>query len=355
MSWQRLAPSILPLLLMLWAMPPASAMQVTSTPSADQTTGQTTGQATAQISVEQKQNIQTMGYNAGFRDGTSDARSNVPFNFQQHPDWQNATMGYSANSGIDQSTWQYNFRAGYERGYADAYSGRSPQQAPAAGQTGFPAPQAPSASPSGAQPPATTGQTTTNGAHESGTIPTGTQLQLKLDNTLSTRSSNVGDTFTASVTQPVTASGGGVLVPAGSVVTGRVAQVQQPGTIGGQSQLQLQFEQLRLPDGHESSLAASLSGVETGGGIGSVIAGSPSTTEEGGVTRSKTRSTVGSTAATAAAGTIVGAIVGGGKGAGIGAAVGAGLGILLSSRTGNIDLPAGTPMTITLDRPVQVQ
>lgn len=303
-----------------------------------------------QITPDQKQNIQNMGYNAGFRDGTTDARSNHPYDFKSHTTWQSATMGYQSSSGIDQVTYQYNFRAGYERGYADGFYGRTPQAATAPSAAATPESQTPP--PTSTQPgfPASGAQSST-----AGQLPVGTELHLQLQNSLSTRSSSSGDSFTATVSQPVTGPNQTVLVPQGSVVMGTVAQVTHAGTVTGQSQLQLQFNRLRLPSGQEVALNASLSGVQKQGGIGSVITGSPSTTAEGGVQQSKTRSTVGGAVAGTAAGTVLGAVLGGGKGAGIGAAIGAGLGIVLASRGGNVDLPAGTPITITLDRPVQLQ
>jgi len=334
------------------------AMTLMAPPQGRAQTSNSTQTTQGQISPDQKQNIQNMGYNAGFRDGTTDARNNHPYDFKTHPIWQNATMGYQSSSGIDQVTYQYNFRAGYERGYADGFYGRTPE-APGTPQAAA-TPQSSQAPASTAQPgfPAPGGQTAATPSTQvatAGQLPTGTQLQLQLNNTLSTRSSSPGDTFTATVTQPVTGPNQVVLVPQGSVVSGTVAQVTHAGTVTGQSQLQLQFNRLRLPDGHEVALNASLSGVQKQGGIGSVITGSPSTTSEGGVQQSKTRSTVGSAVAGTAAGSILGAILGGGKGAGIGAAVGAGLGIVLASRGGNVDLPAGTPITVTLDRAVQLQ
>lgn len=335
--------------------PPRSQAQASNATTQDTTQGQ--------LTPDQRQNIQDMGYNAGFRDGTMDARSNHPFDFRSHATWQNGTMGYQSSSGIDQVTYQYNFRAGYERGYSDGFYGRTPQ--PNAAPSAAASPQASQAPPTTTQPGTTqpgfpvpgtqNSSTTSTQVPTAGQLPVGTQLHLQLNNTLSTRSSSQGDAFTATVTQPVMGPNQAVLVPQGSVVSGTVAQVTHAGAVTGQSQLQLQFNRLRLPDGHEVALNASLSGVQKQGGIGSVITGSPSTTEEGGVQQSKTRSTIGGAVAGTAAGSILGAIMGGGKGAGIGAAIGAGLGIVLASRSGNVDLPAGTPITITLDRPVQLQ
>lgn len=291
--------------------------------------------------------IRTSGYNAGFRAGVTDYRNHAPYNFNSHPVYQNASQNYNASSGVDQQTYSMDFRTGFEQGYDDGFYGRS--SAPSSERTRN---YAGSAAPVSTSPNA---QPSTNAALGSGTLPAGTQLALKLNNTLSTRSSEAGDSFTASVTAPVySPNGQTLLVPQGSVVQGKVASVQRSGSVSGTSRLQLNFEDLRLPDGTALPLRAEVSQINPQGGIGGAITGTPSTTNEGGVQQSQTRRSVGTAAAGGTVGAIIGAIAGGGKGAGIGGLIGAGLGVVLASREGNLDLPAGTPMTIKLDQPVQI-
>jgi hypothetical protein len=300
-------------------------------------------QAGYQSSSAQQNSIRTAGYNAGFRAGTNDYRSHAPYNFQSKPEYQSATLGYDPGSGVDQQTYEMSFRSGYESGYDDGFYGRTsdvnaPRQRVYSGE--------PAAA---AQPGANFGQQ--QGAR---TLPAGTALDLKLNNTLSTRSSQPNDTFTATVSTPITGPNGQTLVPQGSMVEGRVASVEKAGSVSGTSRLQLEFNQLRLPDGQTYPLQAQLSNINEKSGVGNVITGKPSATSEGGVEQSKTRRTVGTAAAGGAVGALIGAIAGGGKGAGIGGLVGAGLGVVLSSQTGDLDLPPGTPITITLSAPVQL-
>lgn len=302
-----------------------------------------------QTQNQQFQQIQQQGYNAGFRAGVTDYRSHAPYSFQSHPVYQSATLGYSANNGIDEQTYKVNFQTGFEHGYDDGFYGRTSdnnaqRERAYSGETSARVPSRAAASPAESQVPS------------NATIPAGTALQLKLNNTLSTRSSNPGDTFTATVTQAVTSPDGRtVVVPVGSTVDGRVESVVRSGSISGTARLQLAFDQLRLPDGQSFPLRAQVSNVnEKSGGVGGAITGTPSTTKEGGVEQSKTRRTVGTAAAGGAVGALIGAIAGGGKGAGIGTAVGAGLGVVLASRSGALDLPVGTPITITLNQPVQL-
>src|SRR5690348_6777416 len=52
-------------------------------------------------------------------------------------------------------------------------------------------------------------------------LPAGTQIQTSLDQALSTKSAQVGDNFSATVTEPVRSSSGVVLIPAGSKINGK--------------------------------------------------------------------------------------------------------------------------------------
>ncbi|MGH9487641.1 MAG: TrbI/VirB10 family protein [Terriglobales bacterium] len=298
---------------------------------------------------QQLNQIGEQGYNAGFRQGVTDYRDRAPYDFQSHPLYKTGTFGYSPSGGINQRTYVMNFRSGYEKGYDDGFYGRSNDEG-AQRQRSF------SAESSARMPSAVASRPSANqGAESATTLPAGTAIQLQLNNTLSTRSSNPGDTFTATVTEPVAGpQGSRVLIPKGSTVEGQVASVQRGGAVSGTSRLQLRFEQLRLPNGSSLPLSAELSDVQQQPGVGSAITGTPSTTNEGGVTQSKTRRTVGTAAAGGAVGALIGAIAGGGKGAGIGTLLGAGLGVVLSSSNGALDLPAGTPITVKLSQPLRL-
>jgi len=304
------------------------------------TKGATTCAPQTQVEVA---TIRTQGYNAGFRDGVNDYRNHAPYSFQNQAVYQNANQGYRQGGGVDAQTYAMDFRTGYEAGYDDGFYGRSSDPTAVRQRSYGQAPAAQAA----AQPSRQVG---------SGTLPAGTALQLKLNNSLSTRSSQQGDSFTANVTSPVySPDGQTLLVPQGSTVEGHVLSVQRSGSVAGKSQLQLNFEQLRLPDGTVLPMRAGVSQVNPSAGVGGAITGTPSATAEGGVQKSQTRNTVGTAAAGGAVGAIIGAIAGGGKGAGIGGLVGAGLGVVLAStKGGNLDLPAGTPLTITLNQPVQI-
>jgi len=309
------------------------------------------GQAGQTEATTAEQNIRTQGYNAGFRAGVTDYQNHAPYNFQSNPEYQSPTQGYVPNQQMDEQTYAMQYRSGFEAGYDDGYNGLTANQS-ASGRNRTYIGQRGQAGQAAAQPGANAGAVPAEGT---GVLPSGSTLNLKLNNTLSTRSSNAGDTFTATITQPVyDQNSQAVLVPQGSTVEGRVASVQRSGGVSGTSQIQLNFQQLRLPDGQSYPLRAEVSQVNSQNGIGGTITGSPSTTNEGGVQQSQTRRTIGTAAASGAVGALIGAIAGGGKGAAIGTILGGGLGVVLASRNGALDLPAGTPITITLNSPVRI-
>ncbi|HEV2447389.1 MAG TPA: TrbI/VirB10 family protein [Candidatus Sulfopaludibacter sp.] len=189
------------------------------------------------------------------------------------------------------------------------------------------------------------------------TVPQGTAIQITLNNALGTKTSAQGDPFTATVSAPVfSANGMRQMIPQGSTISGRVASVQKSGSLGGKSQLQLEFQALHLPDGTSLPLRAEVSQVNTKHGVGAVVTGSPSASAEGGVQQSQSRKTAGSATAGGVAGAAIGAIAGGGKGAAIGLLSGAGLGVLTAAvKGGDINLPAGTSLTIVLDSPLNLR
>lgn len=143
-------------------------------------------------------------------------------------------------------------------------------------------------------------------------------IRVRMNGTISSANARVGDTFTTTVVDPVYGSGI-ELIPAGSVIVGRVNQVTRAARKSKAGTLGVEFISLRLPNGMSRALNGSLTS-QTG----------ETTTydNEGGVTgSSSTKRNVVFIGGGAAAGALIGAIAGGGKGAGIGAGVGAGLGI----------------------------
>src|SRR3982751_6170600 len=98
------------------------------------------------------------------------------------------------------------------------------------------------------------------------TVPTNTTLHVRLDQELDSEQNRGGDTFTATVVDPVYSSGGVLLIPQGSTVNGRVTNVSRAGKGGDPATLDVQFVSVALPNGDRRAINGSLSDLESSGG-----------------------------------------------------------------------------------------
>lgn len=167
------------------------------------------------------------------------------------------------------------------------------------------------------------------------TLPAGTAVAMTLQTSLSTKTAEVGDRFTARVSEPVVV-GGRTAIPEGAVVEGHVALTEQPGKASGRGKMQLSYDTVRFAGrSYEIDSVSRLYLSESGTGKDAALIG-------GG----------------AVAGGVAGAIIGGSsKDAGKGAAAGAvaGTAASLLTRGPQLQLEAGTPLVLSLDRAVTVR
>jgi len=179
------------------------------------------------------------------------------------------------------------------------------------------------------------------------TIPAGTPLKLRLENTLSTFSSKSGDPFSARVTEAVMIDGKTV-VPAGATVQGRVTKVTEPRRIAGKPTIGIFPETLVLPSGERFMLNAML--VDTNLGRGTDVDEEGRFKGDGRDGKDLTEIGMGT-----GGGMLMGGLIGGGPGLLIGGTIGATATTAhwLGKRRAAL-LPAGTVLWMELSRPLEM-
>jgi len=165
------------------------------------------------------------------------------------------------------------------------------------------------------------------------TIEQGTQLSIRLIDSIDSEKNQVGDTFHATLNAPLSADGSEA-IPAGTDVTGHVVDVKSAGKFKGQSLVVLQLDSITA-SGKTYNLQTD------------------KYTKEG---SSRGKNTAEKVGGGAIIGGIIGAIAGGGKGAAIGSAAGAGVGggVQAAGKGQQIKLPSETVLNFTLQAPVTV-
>ena len=142
-------------------------------------------------------------------------------------------------------------------------------------------------------------------------LPAGTWVSVRLDQILSSDRNQVGDSFTATLAQPLIANGI-VVARRGQTVAGRVAEATKGGRVKGTSRLGIEIIELSLVDGSQLPVRTQLM------------------SSTAGTTKGRDAAAVATTTGVGAA---IGAAAAGGSGAGLGAVAGLGaaaIGVLAS-------------------------
>ncbi len=166
------------------------------------------------------------------------------------------------------------------------------------------------------------------------TLPAGTNLAVRLGETLSTEHNYTGDTFRGTLESPIIMDGF-IIADRGSKVLGKIINAEKAGRMEGVSGLTLALTEINTTDGQRVK-------IETNSFI---RRGSSNTGED-----------AAKIAGGAALGAIIGAMAGGGKGAAIGAGAGgaAGTGAVLLTHGKPAVLPTETRMSFRLANPVTI-
>lgn len=298
------------------------------------------------------------GYSDGYQSGFSDQAAQAGRDYASKEDYKKADRAY-----VDAWGPIEDYRDGYQQGFEVGYGAGFEKQAfNSSLPSGFkrrgavssnndasaPVDSTPAADPNSA---ATSNQNatmdnTTTTVTGSLAIPRDTIFLVELESSLSTDISQRGDRFQARVIEP--------REYAGAIIDGHVAHVQRAGKLKGTAQLQLSFEQLRMPDNRTTNLHAEV--VEVLPDAGS--SGVGEVDREGGVKGTdSTKDDISKVGAATGIGAIIGAIAGGGKGAAIGAAIGGSVGTagVLSSRGKDVRLARGQQMKIRTSTDTNLQ
>ena len=169
-------------------------------------------------------------------------------------------------------------------------------------------------------------------------VPIGTNLKVRLNDTLSSKDSRVGDRFTVTVIDPVRFNEG--------TAHGHIKSILKSGKVQGRTTMNLAFDSIDLPG--DPAKHGVLHGYVT-----RIYGTNAKADEEGGVqSESRGKQTLKRSGIGATAGAIIGGIAGGGKGAAIGLILGGagGAGSLAINGHKELKIESGTEMLVHVTR-----
>lgn len=187
------------------------------------------------------------------------------------------------------------------------------------------------------------GTSTTDTAKSSGgffshsssvTVPEGTSIVVRLDQSISSKTNHSGDTFTATVAQPISV-GDKVVIPQGATASGTVVDAKARGRFKGAALLKIVLNSVTVNNNNYNVETSADSHYMKGKG-------------------KRTATLIGGGAGL---GALIGGLAGGGKGALIGAGAGAAAGTAGTAFTDNKDIVLGSEQAVTfrLLKPLEVK
>jgi hypothetical protein len=180
---------------------------------------------------------------------------------------------------------------------------------------------------------AVTGVGQTQAARTKATVPAGTQILIRMVNSVDSSKQQVGYRFTANLETNLQADDV-VVAPRGSTVYGRLAQAKSAGNMSGGAELTLELTEIVINGTAYPLLTSTYKVASQGQGSNT------------------TKKVVGGTGL----GALIGGIAGGGKGAAIGAGVGAVAGTTASAATKGkqVSVPSESLLEFRLQQPVSL-
>lgn len=178
------------------------------------------------------------------------------------------------------------------------------------------------------------------------TVNSGTVVRVRMNSTISSKTAQVGNTFTTTVTEPVYSSNGVVVIPVGSTVVGRVDTVKPAAKGGKVGEIGCSFIQVNMPNGRRRAINGSLTDLASNGG-----SSDNESTASGKKMEHRKLIFIGGGAG---GGAVLGAAIGGGKGAAIGGLLGAGAGFLGEKflKGSEVDVKSGTEFGVYLNQSI---
>lgn len=166
------------------------------------------------------------------------------------------------------------------------------------------------------------------------TVPQGTQIMIRMIDSVDSKVNRPGDIFHASLAEPLKI-GNVVVARKNADVYGKLVTVKSANRLAGKSELALELTGIRTVDG-------TIQTIDTG--------------EYEAVGKSRTKQTVVHSVIGAAIGAVIGGVAGGGGGAAAGAGLGAaaGTGVTLLTHGPQIRIPSETLLKFQLDQPFMI-
>jgi len=215
--------------------------------------------------------------------------------------------------------------------FTGALPGPSAPPAASGASSTPPAPVAPTPPPFASQAPAPAAPAPSTVS--SITVPAGTDLLVRMIDSVDSDKNHVGDRFRASLEQDFVVNGT-VIAQKGTDVYGRLSEAKEAGHIEGKSQLKLELTEILIRNRLQPIMTGDYE-----------VSGS-----------SRGSDTAKKVGIGAVAGTVIGAIAGGGKGAAIGAGVGAGAGaaVQVMTKGEQVHVPSETLLDFRIAQPFSV-